>query len=122
MAKKAIEDLELDVDEVLLMELIDYASKRGTVPAVQDLVAKALAEAGGTGGMGEFHPRTSCINMFCVVYKVYIPMDLHVFFWIHNINHPPPKKVQERGGVRSQTCTFYVFLPRVPQGKILYTT
>ena len=106
MAKKAIEDLELDVDEVLLMELIDYASKRGTVPAVQDLVAKALAEAGGTGGMGEFHPRTSCINMFCVVYKVYIPMDLHVFFWIHNINHPPPKKVQERGGVRSQTCTF----------------
>lgn len=44
VAKKAIEDLELDVDEVLLMELIDYASKRGTVPAVQDLVAKALAE------------------------------------------------------------------------------
>ena len=80
MAKKAIEDLELDVDEVLLMELIDYASKRGTVPAVQDLVAKALAEAGGTGGMGEFHPRTSCINMFCVVYKVYISMDLYVFF------------------------------------------
>lgn len=33
------------VDEVLLMELIDYASKRGTVSAVQDLVAKALAEA-----------------------------------------------------------------------------
>eukprot|EP00438_Fugacium_kawagutii_P018065 Skav221810 [mRNA] locus=scaffold2435:150008:164231:- [translate_table: standard] len=29
---------------VLLMELIDYASKRGTVRAVQDLVAKALAE------------------------------------------------------------------------------
>ena len=27
------------------MELIDYASKRGTVSAVQDLVAKALAEA-----------------------------------------------------------------------------
>ena len=87
MAKKAIEDLELDVDEVLLMELIDYASKRGTVPAVQDLVAKALAEAGGTGGtggtggMGDFHPRTSCINMFCVVYKVYISMDLHVFLW-----------------------------------------
>jgi hypothetical protein len=84
VAKKAIEDLELDVDEVLLMELIDYASKRGTVPAVQDLVAKALAEAGGTGGtggMGEFHPRTSCINMFCVVYKVYISMDLYVFFW-----------------------------------------
>lgn len=26
------------------MELIDYASKRGTVRAVQDLVAKALAE------------------------------------------------------------------------------
>jgi len=44
VAKKALEDLELDVDEVLLMELIDYASKRGTVSAVQDLVAKALAE------------------------------------------------------------------------------
>ena len=49
MAKKAIEDLELDVDEVLLMELIDYASKRGTVRAVQDLVAKALAEAKKSG-------------------------------------------------------------------------
>ena len=83
MAKKAIEDLELDVDEVLLMELIDYASKRGTVPAVQDLVAKALAEAGGTlegpEGWGNSTPGLH-VSMFCVVYKVYIPMDLHVFF------------------------------------------
>lgn len=81
VAKKAIEDLELDVDEVLLMELIDYASKRGTVPAVQDLVAKALAEAGWANST----PRTSCINVLCIVYKVYISMDLHVFFWIHDI-------------------------------------
>ncbi|CAK9099082.1 Protein ILITYHIA [Durusdinium trenchii] len=44
VAKKALEDLQLDVDEVLLMELVDYASKRGTLPEVQDLVAKALAE------------------------------------------------------------------------------
>lgn len=34
------------------MELVDYASKRGTLPEVQDLVAKALAEAGPMGRRG----------------------------------------------------------------------
>ena len=35
----------------------------------------------------------------------------------------PLKKVQERGGcMLPKNVTFYVFLPRVPQGKILYTT
>ena len=35
---------------------------------------------------------------------------------------PTPVKSTREGGVRSQKCTFYVFLPRVPQGKKLYTT
>ena len=30
---------------------------------------------------------------------------------------PTPVKSTREGGVRSQKCTFYVFLPRVPQGK-----
>lgn len=34
----------LVASQVLLMELIDYASKRSLVPAVQELVAKTLAQ------------------------------------------------------------------------------
>ncbi|CAJ1403962.1 unnamed protein product [Effrenium voratum] len=44
VAKQAIEDLELGVDEVLMMELIDFATNKGSVRAVQELIAKALAE------------------------------------------------------------------------------
>ncbi|CAE8597071.1 unnamed protein product [Polarella glacialis] len=44
-AKATLEALELDADEVLLMELIDFASKKaGLDKPVQELVAKAISE------------------------------------------------------------------------------
>ena len=105
MAKKALEDLELDVDEVLLMELIDYASKRGTVRAVQDLVAKALAEAPAFGGSrqdgGDQMERVSLCAIYLFIYiyvcvimikheyalyiypYMYVHMRLLIYIYIH---------------------------------------
>lgn len=45
MAKKTIEDLEFDVDEVLLLELIDFGSKKaGLDKTMQELIANTIAE------------------------------------------------------------------------------
>eukprot|EP00931_Biecheleriopsis_adriatica_P116933 TRINITY_DN9250_c0_g1_i1.p1 TRINITY_DN9250_c0_g1~~TRINITY_DN9250_c0_g1_i1.p1 ORF type:complete len:2761 (+),score=816.01 TRINITY_DN9250_c0_g1_i1:930-8285(+) len=45
VAKKTIEDLELDADELLLMELIEFAREKASLDKdVQELIAKAVAE------------------------------------------------------------------------------
>ncbi|CAE7661943.1 ILA [Symbiodinium sp. CCMP2592] len=44
-AKKTLDELQLEADEVLMMELIDFAREQGSVGRdIQELIAKALAE------------------------------------------------------------------------------